>query len=204
MIRDSAIVAALCLLFALAILSGCGEVRPLASTPPGSPVQAPAVATAESRLREAQEALRQAKAEVRAATDALADERTNAAQAKVYWFAGILGVLALAGAAVAIFVPSVAKWALRLSLAAAATAALAVFAAWMLPYLWWIGAAVTLASVVGAIVYWRLDVKSRDQVVQAVDGIKYKLPGYKEHFRQVIDTDAEKAIDAARKRLGLA
>lgn len=200
-----AIVLFLCLLaIPLLWVSGCsGEVRPVASgvTAPG--VEAPAVIDAETRLRKAQEDLRNAKAEVRAATDALADERTNAAQAKVYWFAGILGVLALSAAAVAIFVPSVAKWALRLSLAAASTAALAVFAAWLLPYLWWIGVGIAIVGIIGAIIYWRLDSKSRDQVVQAFDGIKDKVPGYREHFRQVIDTDADHAIDAARQRLGL-
>lgn len=199
-----AIVIFLCLLVIPLWVSGCsGEARTVAAgiTVPG--IEAPAVMDAETRLRKAQEDLRNAKAEVKSATDALADERTNAAQAKVYWFAGILGVLALAGAAIAIFVPSVAKWALRLSLAAAATAALAVFAAWLLPYLWWIGGGITVVGIIGAIIYWRLDSKSRDQVVQAFDGIKDQVPGYREHFRQVIDTDADKAIDAARKRLGL-
>jgi hypothetical protein len=114
-----------------------------------------------------------------------------------------MGVLALAGAALAIFVPSVAKWALRLSLAAAAVAALAVFAAWLLPYLWWIGACVGLVGLVGAVVYWRLDAKSRDQVVRAVDAAKDNIPDYKTHFRQFIDEDADRAIDAARTRLGL-
>lgn len=202
------IVLFLCLL-AIPILwvSGCTTERVLATgvhtgiTAPG--VEAPAVMDAETRLRKAQEDLRSAKAEVKAATDALADERTNAAQAKVYWFAGLLGVLALVGVAISICVPSVAKWAARLSIAAAATAAVAIFFAWLLPWIWWIGAALVLFGIIGAIIYWRLDSKSRDQVVEAFDGIKDKVPGYREHFRQVIDTDADRAIDSARKRLGL-
>jgi len=211
------------LLFFWAALSGCSSryEKPVEPTPVAQP-QSPdgriialegklATAVKEkdeiarlTALRDiAVERERQARADVARLNDALDEERISQAQAKVWWFAGIMGVLALAGAALAIFVPSVAKWAIRLSLAAAAVAALAVFAAWLLPYLWWVGAIVALVGIVGAVVFWRLDAKSRDQVVKAVDAAKDNIPDYKTHFRQFIDEDADRAIDAARHRLGL-
>jgi len=220
-IVSAAIIIAL-LLFWFA-LSGCDSrdekpVEPITSAQPQSPdgriasLEAKLAAAIKDRdeiarltaLRDlAVERERQARADVARLNDALDEERISQAQAKVWWFAGIMGVLALAGAALAIFVPSVAKWALRLSLAAAAVAALAVFAAWLLPYLWWIGACVGLVGLVGGVVFWRLDAKSRDQVVKAVDAAKDNIPDYKVHFRQFIDEDADRAIDAARTRLGL-
>lgn len=184
---------------------GCGQPIPRPTlNAPSQAASAPVEQTpAEARLAQAQEALRQAKEEVSSAKQALADERTAAAQARIWWFSGIMGVLALAAAGLAIFVPSIARWAVRLALAAAVVAALAVFAAWLLPYLWWIGGGLTIIGIVGAIVYWRLDAKSRDQVVRAVDRVKDRIPDFKDTFRQVIDEDADLAIDAARKRLGL-
>ncbi len=206
--RHAGLVLALLLLAAtLVLLGGCtlatAAKRVESNTAPSAPTSPTIHTPAEQRLAQAQDALRQAQAEVREAKQALDDERTAAAQARIWWFAGIMGVIALAAAGLAIFVPSVARWALRLALAAAAVAALAIFAAWLLPWLWWIGAALALISVIGAIIYWRLDAKSRDQVVQAVDRIKDRVPDFKDTFRQVIDTDADLAIDAARRRLGL-
>lgn len=164
-----------------------------------------------SALRDlAAERLRQSEAEtdrlrplLRAANSALDDERTAQAQAKVWWFAGAMAVLALLAGGLAVFVPSVARWAVRLAAAALVVAALAVFVAWLLPWLRWIGGALALAGAIGGIIAWRLDAKSRDQVLQAVEAEKERLPGYKERFRQIIDSDADAAIDAARKRLGL-
>lgn len=182
-------------------LTACGDARPQASTLPA--VEKPTPATAADRLTAAQAALRQAHVDVQLAQAALDDERTAAAQEKVWWFAGFMGVLALASAGLAIFVPSIARWAVRLAIAAAAVGSLAVFAAWLLPYLWWIGGGLSLIGIVGTIIYWRLDAKSRDQVLHAVDEIKAQVPNYKTVFRQHVDHDADKAIDAARTRLGL-
>lgn len=192
------------------ILFGCGEARiedriGEAINPAGQPVSAEATKAtpAESRLASAQAALRQAQQDVQTAKVALEDERTEAAQSKIWWFVGIMSVLALLSAGLAIFIPSVARWAIRLALAAGAVAALAVFAAWLLPYLWWIGGGLSLVGAVGAVVYWRLDAKSRDQVLKAVDAVKDRVPDFKATFRQHIDEDADMAINKARNRLGL-
>lgn len=134
---------------------------------------------------------------------ALSVERQHALEVKAWWFVGIMGAAALAAAALAVFVPATARWAVRAALAAAACAALALAFAALLPWLLWIGLGLVVVGLIAAIVWWRLDAKSRDQVVTAVEGIKEKLPAYRDHFRSVIDSDADRAIDATRRRLRL-
>lgn len=134
---------------------------------------------------------------------AIADAHIEQERIKIWWFVGMMGLLALASAGVAIFVPSVARWAIRLSIAAGVVAGLASFVSWLLPYLVWIGAGVSVVAVVAAIVYWRLDAKSRDQVVQAFESVKGQVPGYRDQFNKFIDTDADKHLDSVRSRLGL-
>ena len=74
---------------------------------------------------------------------------------------------------------------------------------WLLPYLVWIGGGLVVIGAGAAILFWRLDAKSRDQVVRAVDSFKDKMPGYKDHFARFIDEDADHAITKTRERLGL-
>lgn len=143
------------------------------------------------------------KAQLKGATTAITDERTSQAQTKAYWFVGIMGVAALAFAALAIFVPSTVRWAVKAAIAAGVVSALAIVFAWLIPYLFWIGLAIIATAAILAVIYWRLDAKSRDQVVTAFEGIKDKVPGYKDHFNKVIDTDADKWLDKTRKRLKL-
>lgn len=195
---------AVCLVGCARIPSLTGHTAVIGTPAVPAPLIVPANATpAESELALARAAMRDAQERVRKADDALADERTAAAQAKIWWFAGIMGVLALFAVGVAIFVPSVARWAVRFAIAAGAVAAVAVFAAGLWPYLPWIGGGLTLVGLVGAVVYWRLDAKSRDQLVQGVEDMKAHVPDYRTILRQRIDEDADKTLDAARKRLGL-
>lgn len=155
------------------------------------------------RLRQAETEVASLKSQSAEADKALGAARTEAAQTKLWWFVGIMGVACAALVALAIFVPSVAKWSVRGAVACGATAALAAFISWLLPYLFWIGLAILVIGLISAIVYWRLDAKSRDQVVKAVDGLKDKVPDYKEHFRQFIDEDADRHLDRTRQRLGI-
>ncbi len=124
-------------------------------------------------------------------------------RARLYWFAGILGALALAGVLVAIFQPEVAKWAVRFSVACAAVASLAVFVTRLLPYLWWIGGAVVVAGAVGYLLWGRLSDKTRRQVVGVVDKYKKQIPDYKAKFGELIDDDADHMIDRTREHLGV-
>jgi hypothetical protein len=155
------------------------------------------------KLRQAESEVKRLDAEQLEAGKALGAARTEAAQTKLWWFVGIMGVACAALVALAIFVPSVAKWSVRGAVACGATAALAAFISWLLPYLFWIGLALLVTGVISVIVYWRLDAKSRDQVVKAVDDLKEKVPNYREHFNQYIDEDADRHLDRTRERLGL-
>lgn len=155
------------------------------------------------KLRQSESETAKLKVEYKESEKALEAERIAAAQSKVWWFVGIMGVAALACAALAIFVPSVARWAIRGAIACGAISALAVFFAWLLPYLFWVGLGVLAVGAIAALVFWRLDAKSRDQVVQAFDKVKSQVPDYKEVFAKTIDSDADKHLDKVRERLGL-
>jgi hypothetical protein len=193
-----AIAVALCILIALVALAGCDA--PARRSPPPAPA---AASPATGDVPGLEQQLAQAKAQVRDIEAALQDARQQAVAAKLYWFIGIMALVAAVAVAVAIFVPAVAGWAIRAGLAAAALACIAGFAVWLLPWLVWIGGALVAAGVLAVIVYWRLDAKSRDQVVRAVEAAKTQLPGYKAHFREFIDEDADAHLDAVRARLGL-
>lgn len=155
------------------------------------------------KLRQAETEVATLKAQSKEADKAISEARTEAAQVKLWWFVGIMGVASAALVALAIFVPSVARWSVRGAVACGAVAALAAFISWLLPYIFWIGLALLIIGIVSVIVYWRLDAKSRDQVVKAVDDLKERVPGYREHFNQYIDEDADRHLDRTRERLGL-
>lgn len=155
------------------------------------------------RLRQKETEVANLKAQNTEADKALGAARTEAAQTKLWWFVGIMGVASAALVALAIFVPSVAKWSVRGAVACGATAALAAFISWLLPYLFWIGLGLLVIGIISVIVYWRLDAKSRDQVVKAVEDMKGEVPNYRDHFRKYIDDDADKHLDRTRARLGL-
>jgi hypothetical protein len=127
----------------------------------------------------------------------------DAQETRLYWFAGILGLLALVGIGVSIFQPALAKWAVRFAIACGALAGVAVFAVQLLPYLWWLGAAV-VAIGAGAYMWWnRLSDKTKTQVIAAVEAKKAEVPTITDGFSKVIDTDAEKMVSWTRKHLGL-
>ena len=155
------------------------------------------------RLRLSQEETDKLRSDYSAAIKAIETERQDQAQTKAYWFVGIMGLAALAFAALAIFVPSVTKWAIRASIAAGVVAALALVFVWLMPYLFWIGLATVALATIAAIVYWRLDAKSRDQVVLAFNKVKHAVPDYKDTFGKVIDHDADLWLDKTRERLGI-
>lgn len=155
------------------------------------------------RLRQAESEVNNLHAQKIETEKALTEARTNEAQTKLWWFVGIMGLACAALVALAIFIPAVSKWSVRGAIACGAISALAAFVSWLLPYLFWIGLVIVVVGVIAAIVFWRLDAKSRDQVVTAFEKIKDKVPDYRAHFSQHIDSDADKHLDAVRTRLGL-
>ena len=135
------------------------------------------------------------------ATKALDAARIAQDQARLYWFAGILGLAALIGAGLAIWLPMTARWAIRFSIACGAVAALALFVSSLLPWLWWVGAGLVAIGGAAALWYWRLDHKIKIQLTDAIEGFTADVPGWAAHAERVIDTDAEAAIAATKAHL---
>jgi hypothetical protein len=152
--------------------------------------------------REAQEREKAAMAAIGDKDKEIASERTAVAQAKLYWFAGLLGLVALIAVGLAIWMPLTRRWTGGFAVACGAVAALAVFVASILPWLWWIGAGVLTVGVIAAITWWHRDHHTAVQVVAAVEGIKDRLPDYKTHFRQEIDSHVDSWINRIRAKLG--
>ena len=122
---------------------------------------------------------------------------------KLYWVSGLACLAALGCVALAIFLPAFRKQAIMGFLACVAIAAMGWLLAWLVPYLLWIGAGLVALIAGASIYYWRLDAKSKDQIIRAVEDAKPDLADYRDRFARYIDEDADRWIDKARKRLGL-
>lgn len=133
---------------------------------------------------------------------AIRTERDEQSRAKLYWFSGIAGAVAIVAGAVALFSPLLRRFAAPVSAIAASIAALAVFVAWLLPYLIWIGAGLALVLMIVVAYFWFNDNKTAEQVITAVEHLKGQVPGYKDHFAKYIDTGVDKNIDKIRLRKG--
>lgn len=155
---------------------------------------------AEAQVSDLRRETKQDKADLAAAVE---KARLDKWRERLYWFAGVLGLLALGAVVVAIFQPEVARWAVRFAVACAAVAALAVFVSRLLPYLVWIGGGLALAGVAGYLLWNKLSDKTRRQVIGAVDRYKAEIPDYRRKFGEAIDDDADRLVDRTREHLGL-
>lgn len=216
------------ILFALLTLTlvGCGEVRPPAEAPiapPSNPLVPPSAVKpmpADSTSDELKKRLSEVEAakialgvEAQALKGQIAQkEKEEAAEAihrdQVWlrWFSFvcfILGILSF-GASFAFtstpLLPVVLRWA---GAGLGVISALALVGAWLLPYLIWIGGALAVGVIGWLIWHGKKSDKANGQLARAVDAVKDKIPGFKEIFRQYIDTDVDKHLDAVRKRLSL-
>lgn len=133
---------------------------------------------------------------------AIAEARDRAAQERIYWYASILGLVALLAGVAAFAFPLVRRWAGGIALGCAAMAGVAVFAAWLIPYLWWVGGVLVASAVIGALVAWKHDVNIGDAVISTVEDIKHDIPNYKERLRARLHK-LDKSIDRRREQLGL-
>jgi uncharacterized protein YhaN len=133
------------------------------------------------------------------------EEHDHQKQVMLWWFSGIMLVVGLAAVALAIWIPATAKWAVRFAIACGVVSGLAIFLAWLVPYLIWIGGTMVVGGLIAAAVWWKGDHKSLTQVVEAVGEAKNKVPefkaAYKGIFREIIDTDAQNRITAVRERV---
>lgn len=153
------------------------------------------------QARDAQEREREALAGIKDKDKEISAERTALAQERLYWFAGALGLAALIAVGVSIWMPLTRRWTGGFALACGAVAALAVFVASILPWLWWIGAGLFVVGIGAALYWWHRDHHTAVQVVQAVETVKNEITDYKSKFRQVIDSHVDSWIDRIRKRL---
>lgn len=130
-------------------------------------------------------------------------ERVRATQARLYWVVGLAMLAALACVVVAVFLPAVRKWAVYACLTAIGIAGLAWFLAWLVPYLVWVGLGLAVLLALAAVIYWKRDNKALGQVVQVVEEkVKPRLKDYRDDFREFIDTDVDKWLDARRRQMG--
>jgi len=134
--------------------------------------------------------------------DQIAESRDRAIQERIYWFAGILGFVALVGGVVAFAFPLARSWAGGISIACGVMAGVAVFAAWLVPYMWWVGAVVVVSAVIGTFLAWRTDSKIGNRLVETVERVKNDIPNYKDRLRAEVG-DIDTMLDKRREQLGL-
>ena len=134
----------------------------------------------------------------------LKQKSKDAIRAKCYWVAGIATLALFACVAAAIFLSGFRKYAVLGAVASVAVAALALFVAAIVDYLIIIGGIVLGVLVVAAVLYWRMDQASRDQVVQGFAELKPKLGNsYKAVMQKYVTPTSNKLIDSTRARLGV-
>ncbi len=156
------------------------------------------------RVAKGQQELRDYTAALEQKDKEIAEERTAQQSAKLYWFSGIMGFVSLLAIGVSIvFITNeiVAKYARWLAIAATALAAVAIVFAQLLPYLYPIGVGVLLIGAIVVLVAWKRDNKGLHQLVDAVESVKDKIPGFKDAFNRKIDSDVDTHIDAVRNRI---
>ena len=203
---------ALAFVFLLAALPiGCQPFAPQVVVSPTSvapvkpaakPEKAKSVDELEKELAIARQAERDAEAAVKSKEKELAEAVTVARQHKLYWMVGILFLAMLGCIAGAVYLAGLRKWFIYGALTCAGLAILCLGVAAILPYMPWVIAGVVVVGALVLLSWWKRDHKAVDQVVTAVEGVKGDLPGYKEKFRQVIDTDVDAWLDRVRSRLG--
>jgi len=171
--------------------------------PEVKPEKPKSVEELEKELAEAKKAAVKADQEVEAKKKELGEAITTERQHKLYWMVGIL-FLAMGGCIVgAVYLTGLRKWFIYGALTCVGLALLCLGVAAILPYMPYIIAGVGIVAALIGLAWWRLDHKALHQVATAVETFKDKMPGYKEHFTKIIDTDADKWLTRTRENLGL-
>lgn len=184
------------------------EVAPPITTGPATPEQPKtdkpkSVEELEKELIAAKKAEVKAHQEVEAKQAELDEACLTEQRHKLYWVVGWSLLAALGCVVGAIYLPGVRKYFVYGVFAAIAVAALAITLASILEYLPYVGVGLLVLALFFAIYCWRNDHKGLRQVASAVEAYKSKMPGYKEHFKQFIDTDVDGWLNRTRKHLGL-
>ena len=144
--------------------------------------------------------LRTIRARERIIEGALEDAKIDALQTKL-WIG--VGAAVLAGLVlVALGIWTTRRFLVELGLGAFALAALGAGAAWLVPYMIWIGAGLAVV-VIGIAVYMLANrEKALKQVTNAVDESKALIPQFRDQYRSIfrghIDTAMDRVVNSVR------
>jgi hypothetical protein len=190
------------------VIVGTPEHPGVPATPPATGAEKPkGVAELEKEVATCRDNERKAEAATKDALARLADAKVIAAQHKLYWIMGIAGLAFLLCIAGAIWLSGFAKYFIYGAVASLSTILGCYFLAeWVVPHLNAILIVFTVLiglAAVAALVLWRYDRKALTQTVAAVEAYKPNMAGYKEHFRQFLDTDVDGWLNWTRSKLGL-
>jgi hypothetical protein len=157
----------------------------------------------EKELADAKKVAAEADAKVDAKKKELDDAIVTHRQHELYWLVGILFLTMLGCVAGAVYLTGLRKWFIYGALTCAGLMLLCLGVAAILPYMAYILVGFFTVAAIVLFAWWRLDHKAVQQITTAVETFKDKMPGYKEHFTKIIDTDADAWITRTRKNLGL-
>ena len=148
------------------------------------------------------------RAQTRAKVEEIATERTHEKQVWLVWFSGSIGLAGLIAVGIGFGWPLVRRIAWTIAACCGAISALALVVAAILPWLWWIGAALLLGFIGWVLYHWHRDHHGLVQVVTAVEQLKpaeaQARQIFKDGLSKVIDSPIATRIAAikARYRIG--
>lgn len=141
----------------------------------------------------------------------LKDAKLEAWKEKLWWMAGICGVVALIAGAVAWGMPLVRPIAMKASIILAALAGLMLFVAeslatvaWLLgfvPYILGFGGLVAIGYAVVALRHWWKDHHGLKQTIEGIEPIKDQFVGFSEHMIKHVDSTLCDHVNAYRNKM---
>lgn len=180
--------------YALFLMGGCPNNRSVQYVPP---VEARPLPTGVEDLKKHVAQLRD---ELARGEIALAHAKEDAIQVKI-WIG--VGACCLAGLVlVALGIWTTRRVLVEIGLAAFGLAALGVMAAWLVPYIFWIGLAVAVI-VIGVVIYMLVNrERAVKQIGEGVSAAAERIPEFDAQFRRIfnehIDTNIDKVIKTVR------
>lgn len=188
-----ALTLAVIMLLTLFMLGGCPNDRKIAV------VQAPE-APIPATLEEMKKELVAVRARERLLEGSIEDAKIDALQTKIWVGVGLCVLAGLILIAVGIWTSR--RILVEVGIGALGLAALGSLAAWLVPYILWIGIGVAVI-VIGFVIFMLANrEKALTQVSKAVDDAKENIPefkaGYKRIFQSHIDTAMDRVVNSVR------
>lgn len=128
-------------------------------------------------------------------------ERIHRQQVWLWWFSGVLGVIALVAFGLGIWSPIIRKWSWSFAAAAGSVASLSLLVAQLLPYLIFVGIGLAVIGAIALIIWNRNSFNAEVRVSKAINSIKSQVPNYKDHFKEHMDSVADKHFNAIRSHI---